>query len=165
MIEKEKNGPCPCGTGLAYVECCGPVLDGALLPLTAEALMRSRYTAFARQDVPYILRSWHRSTRLASFDLDDQKDFVWHGLEVLETEAGGAGDQAGVVEFIANFSGHGQEHHLHERAEFVCEDGRWLYVDGKVNPGRVPATSEKIGRNEPCPCGSGKKYKKCCKAK
>ena len=165
MAEKEKNRPCPCGSGLKFAECCGPFLEGSRPAPTAEALMRSRYTAFAVQDVPYILRSWHRSTRPGSLDLSDEAGFDWHGIEVLETEAGGAEDKAGVVEFIANFSGHGQDHRLHERAKFVCEEGQWLYVDGKVNPGRVPVTSEKIGRNEPCPCGSGKKYKKCCQAK
>ncbi|MFA7383516.1 MAG: YchJ family metal-binding protein [Desulfurivibrionaceae bacterium] len=165
MSNKEKDGFCPCGTGLKFAECCGPFLEGSQLAPTAEALMRSRYTAFAVQNVPYLLRSWHRRTRPATLDLDDQAGFAWHGIEVLETEGGGQGEQAGVVEFIANFSGHGQEHRLHERAQFVCEEGQWLYVDGKVNPGRVPATSEKIGRNEPCPCGSGKKYKKCCQPK
>jgi SEC-C motif-containing protein len=165
MSRKEKKSLCPCGTGLQFSECCAPFIEGGQPAPTAEALMRSRYTAFAVQDVPYLLRSWHRSTRPASLDLDDQAGFAWHGLEVLETEGGGAGEQTGVVEFIANFSGHGQEHRLHERAKFVCEEGQWLYVDGKVNPGRVPAVSEKIGRNEPCPCGSGRKYKKCCQLK
>lgn len=165
MSQKEKKRLCPCGTGLKFAECCAPFLEGRQPAPTAEALMRSRYTAFAVQDVPYLLRSWHRSTRPASLDLDDQAGFAWHGLEVLETEGGGPEEQNGVVEFVANFSGHGQEHRLHERAQFVCEEGQWLYVDGKVNPGRVPATSEKIGRNEPCPCGSGRKYKKCCQVK
>ncbi|PKN22360.1 MAG: hypothetical protein CVU68_04410, partial [Deltaproteobacteria bacterium HGW-Deltaproteobacteria-3] len=71
MTEKEKNRPCPCGNGLKFAECCGPFLEGSRPAPTAEALMRSRYTAFAVQDVPYILRSWHRSTRPASLDLSD----------------------------------------------------------------------------------------------
>jgi len=165
MNEKKKNGLCPCGTELQFAECCGPFLEGRQMAPTAEALMRSRYTAFAVQDVPYLLRSWHRSTRPADLDLNDQTGFAWHGIEVLETENGEAGEEAGVVEFIANFSGNGQDHRLHERAKFVCEEGQWLYVDGKVNPGRIPAVSAKIGRNEPCPCSSGKKYKKCCQPK
>ncbi|MBU4033384.1 MAG: SEC-C domain-containing protein, partial [Proteobacteria bacterium] len=107
MSEKEKKDLCPCGTGLKFAKCCGPLLEGSQPAPTAEALMRSRYTAFAMQDVPYILRSWHRKTRPAELDLDDQEGFVWHGIEVLETQGGEAGEQAGVVEFIANFSGQG----------------------------------------------------------
>lgn len=168
MAEMSEENPCPCGAGGALAACCGRYLSGAEAAPTAEALMRSRYTAFVVQDVAYLLRSWHDSTRPATLDLSDQAEFVWQGLEIFDRQDGGGDGQEGMVEFVARFSAAGEEHSLHERSRFVREDGAWYYVDGDVNPGRrkqEPVRSVRIGRNEPCPCGSGKKYKKCCLAK
>lgn len=91
------DDPCPCGWGRAYGECCGPIHEGRAAAPTAEALMRSRYSAFAVGDEPYLLRSWHPSTRPALLELDpDQR---WLRLEILATEGGSAFHSEGSVEF------------------------------------------------------------------
>jgi SEC-C motif domain protein len=126
--------------------------------------MRSRYTAYTRQAVDYIVETHDPATR-EEVDRDEtekwSREAEWQGLEVVSTERGGEGDDDGVVEFKARFiqRGHGLVHH--ERSRFRKVDGRWYFVDGenvKPKPVRVAQTA---GRNDPCPCGSGKKYKKC----
>lgn len=89
---------CPCGGG-SYGNCCGPALDGGVPPVTAVALMRSRYTAFALQRPGYLLETWHPSTRPDSLELDD--DVQWRHLLIIDSVAGGAADRDGVVEFRA----------------------------------------------------------------
>ena len=148
--------PCQCGSGLAFARCCGPALSGARLPETAEALMRSRYTAFVRGDVAYLLASWHPRTRPATLDLTDQPN--WERLEIVRCEAGTPIDDEGRVEFIAHFRSKDGAGRLHESSRFVREQGRWFYVDG-LQP---TAAVGKPGRNSPCPCGSGRKFKHCC---
>lgn len=117
---------CPCGTGRVLARCCGPVLAGGAAP-TAEALMRSRYTAFAVGDVAHLARSWHPDTRPSSIRLvPDQR---WTGLEVHEA-VGGLLDQEGTVRFTARFERAGRPGALHERSRFARHDGRWTYLDG-----------------------------------
>lgn len=151
--------PCPCGSGQAYARCCCPFVEGGEPAPTAEALMRSRYTAYARRQVPYLLASWHPSTRPARLELEEE--LRWQGLTVLATAKGGPADVDGIVEFEAVFAFQGHQQRLRERSRFVHEAGQWFYVEGV----ELPATSAKTGRNEPCPCGSGKKHKKCCLGK
>ena len=146
---------CPCGSGREFSLCCEPFLEGKEHAPTAERLMRSRYTAYVRQDVPYLLASWHPSTRPENLTLEES--LSWHGLTVLAAQ-GGPEEQEGVVEFVAAFAVQGQRQQLRERSRFLREEDRWLYVDGV----ELPAVSAKIGRNDPCPCGSGRKHKKCC---
>ena len=158
---------CPCGRPAPLDECCGPIVKGDVPAPTAEALMRSRYTAYATGAVDHVVRTTWPAIQKS---LDPKaiakwsRDSTWLGLEILKTERGEATDDVGVVEFRARFKdGAGEQLH-HERAEFKREDGRWYFVDGKpvkTAPVRVLA---KPGRNEPCSCGSGKKYKKCCGA-
>jgi SEC-C motif-containing protein len=156
---------CPCQSGKSFAECCGPYLSGAALPPTAEALMRSRYAAFATHNADYLEETLLPGTR-ADFDraaaLEWATSSEWKGLQIRSTEAGGAGDSEGWVEFVAVFNQNGQDQVHHETGHFEKQDGRWYYVDGVrgIRPRRV----EKVGRNDPCPCGSGKKYKKCCGA-
>ena len=121
--------PCPCGTGLPYTACCGPVHDGAPAP-TAEQLMRSRYAAFARGLPTYLLETWHPTTRPRSLVLDPEQE--WVSLAVLEA-AGGLLDSEGVVEFRARWRHSGASGVLHERSRFVRENGRWLYLRGTVS--------------------------------
>jgi len=123
--------------------------------------MRSRYTAYVTRDVEYVLKSWHPSTRPACFDPTSIPD--WHDLRIVRTEAGQENDRRGMVEFIATALAPQSVYTLHEASRFVKEDDLWFYVDGDLLPEPPPmASSQKIGRNEPCPCGSGKKFKKCC---
>ncbi|GAB6857512.1 YchJ family protein [Microbacterium xylanilyticum] len=120
---------CPCGSGDLFDACCGPILAGRPAP-TAERLMRSRYTAFARGDAAYLLRSWHPSTRPERLDLDD--DVRWLRLDILAKTGGGPFDTEGVVEFEAIHRDPAGRGVLHERSRFVREDGHWYYVDGVV---------------------------------
>ena len=127
------NTPCPCGSGLAYDQCCNPYLDSHAMPNTAEALMRSRYTAYTRQDETYLLQSWHSSTRPTELALTQEASVKWLGLKILRTEAGGVNDDHGLVEFIARYKVNGKAHRLHETSRFVKEDGRWYYVEGELD--------------------------------
>ncbi|TWI13401.1 YchJ family protein [Aerolutibacter ruishenii] len=120
---------CPCGSARAYADCCGPLHAGIAQAATAEALMRSRYSAFVRADADYLLASWHPSTRPASVDMDDAAATRWLGLEVRQHTPLDA-DHA-TVEFIARCKvGGAPAVRLHELSRFVREDGRWYYMDG-----------------------------------
>jgi SEC-C motif-containing protein len=121
---------CPCGTGLLYGECCGPLHGGERAP-TAERLMRSRFSAFATGDTAYLLRTWHRSTRPRALDLDPEDR--WYRLDVVRTERGGLLDADGVVEFRAHRRSPAGRDTLHEVSRFVREDRQWFYVDGAVS--------------------------------
>jgi SEC-C motif-containing protein len=146
---------CPCGSGVAYGECCGMYVTGAVRPDTALQLMRSRYTAYCLRDGPYLLKTWHPSKRPATMDFSAD-DTVWLSLEITRHEAGGGGDDEGKVGFLATYRQGGILCRLRERSRFVKESGEWFYLDGVVQ------SEPKPGRNDPCGCGSGKKYKKCC---
>ncbi len=125
---------CPCGRvdakkrAVAYVDCCGRFVDHfSTTPAPdAEHLMRSRYTAFVREQASYLLATWHSSTRPASLDFD--AGAKWLGLEVRQHQVTGA--DTAEVEFVARYRVQGQAVRLHERSRFVREDGRWFYVDG-----------------------------------
>ncbi|WP_028586067.1 YchJ family protein [Desulfogranum mediterraneum] len=153
-------GPCPCNLAVAYEDCCKPIHSGQRQADTAEALMRSRYSAYVAADIDYLLKTWHPSTRPAA--IDPKTIPRWCGLEVIRTEQGGRDDQQGVVEFRAQAMSHDKALVLHELSRFVCEDGRWLYLDGELQGDGGGLKASKVGRNSPCPCGSGKKFKKCC---
>ncbi|MFD3621877.1 YchJ family protein [Streptomyces sp. NPDC058676] len=115
---------CPCGLPQAYDQCCGRRHSGAAAP-TAEALMRSRYSAFVKRDEGYLLRTWHPRTRPARVEFDP--GMRWTGLEILGTSDGSAFHATGTVTFRASFRGGS----LHERSRFERVDGAWVYVDGE----------------------------------
>lgn len=154
---------CPCGSGRDLDACCGPIIAGTPAP-TPEALMRSRYTAFVRGRLEHVDRT-HAPEIRDDFNRAEAersaRECEWQGLEV--KNATETGDE-GTVEFVARFKRGGQEIVQHERASFCRRDGRWFYLSGKINPGPPQRHFTKIGRNDPCTCGSGKKYKKCCGA-
>ena len=122
---------CPCGSGLAYPACCGRYHEGPqhLLAPTAEALMRSRYSAYALGLRGYLLDCWHPSTRPATLDTDPP-ELRWLGLQVRRHER--VGDTHALVEFVARSKLGGRAHRLHETSRFVCERGRWYYLDGDL---------------------------------
>jgi SEC-C motif-containing protein len=128
--------PCPCGSGHPFSACCGPYLDGTALPETAEALMRSRYTAYTLGDAAYLTATWHPTTRRKDLGLGEP--VKWIGLEVLRCEAGGPGDTRGQVEFIARYKLRGRAQRLHEVSRFQRRQGRWYYLDGTLNTGTAP---------------------------
>lgn len=144
---------CPCGSGRRLDDCCGHYHRGAAAP-TAEALMRSRYSAYVLKNSPYLRESGHSSTRPTDLDISND-DTRWQQLVIINVQQGGEGDSEGVVEFVAVYQG-GQ---LHERSRFVQEKGCWRYLDGEQLP---PLKVNPPGRNTPCPCGSGRKFKHCC---
>ena len=121
---------CPCGSGRPYAHCCGPLIEGTTLPETAEALMRSRYTAYTRMDAAYLTATWHPTTRRKELDLGDPVQ--WIGLKILHTEAGGPADNKGKVEFIARYKEAGRTHRLRELSRFQRHEGRWYYLDGRL---------------------------------
>lgn len=179
------TSPCPCGSGINFDECCEPFLKGQVLPETAEQLMRSRYTAFVRADVAYIKKTLAPESR-KDFDENSTRQWAtqskWKGLQILKTKDGQAKDTKGIVEFIATYAKDGEEIDHHEVSTFrKTDEGQWLFVDGDshthaggqghhdhhhhhhhARPETVVRDQPKIGRNDPCPCGSEKKYKKCC---
>lgn len=118
--------PCPCDSGRPYAACCGRWHAGEPAP-TAEALMRSRYSAYVQRFEPYLLATWHASTRPASVEF--QPGTKWLGLTV--KSASESGDRA-QVEFVARYKvGGGSAVRMQETSRFVREDGRWHYVDGE----------------------------------
>ncbi|MFP3990237.1 YchJ family metal-binding protein [Streptomyces sp. E11-3] len=121
--------PCPCGLSASYGECCGRLHSGAAKAASPEALMRSRYSAFAVGDEAYLSRTWHPSTRPPRIGLESGTR--WVGLEILATTEGTAFHRAGTVTFRARYSDHGRPGSLYEVSRFVRLDGGdWVYVDG-----------------------------------
>lgn len=168
-----QTAPCPCGSSKSYAQCCEPYLSHKLHAPTAEALMRSRYTAHVKANVPYIKETLAPESR-GGFDEKEVRDWAtaseWLGLNVISAKDG-------VIEFTATYKAHGKvvEHHEVATFRFDREQKRWYFVDGDAHVHEegqghhrhepiapIVRESPKIGRNDPCACGSGKKYKKCC---
>jgi SEC-C motif domain protein len=159
----ENNQTCPCGTGSSFADCCGPIISGTRESQTAEELMRARYSAFVTGAIDFIVSSTHSRTR-KEIDLDFIRDWsetsTWRGLEIFETK--NVSEDKALVSFEAQFTQKGEDHSHREKSLFEREDGQWRFVTGEElkNP-TVRYETPKPGRNDPCPCGSGKKYKKC----
>jgi SEC-C motif-containing protein len=117
---------CPCGLGEPYDECCGVFHRGDGTPATAELLMRSRFSAFARADEAYLLRTWHPSTRPAAVEFDPE--LRWTHLEILDKTDGGPFHQSGKVEFRAHYKQGRRPGEMRENSEFARVDGKWVYV-------------------------------------
>lgn len=118
--------PCPCGSD-DYASCCGRYHDGSAAAADAEALMRSRYSAYALKLEAYLLATWHPDTRPASLELAGDRG-KWLGLQV-KRHLQETADRA-TVEFVARYRIGGRAQRLHEISRFVREQGRWLYLDG-----------------------------------
>ncbi len=160
--EKEVNR-CSCGSGLYATACCLVFINTVKTAMSAEQLMRSRYTAFVLGEEQYILSTWHKSTRPQRLELD--RSAQWCGLKVLRTSV--EKDNMAYVEYIAYFRylvGDRQleDGQMHEKSHFVREAGVWFYKDGEQIELATQIKLKKVGRNGPCSCGSGRKYKKCC---
>ncbi|RYG60172.1 MAG: hypothetical protein EON60_08095 [Alphaproteobacteria bacterium] len=159
------HSSCPCCSGRAFDACCEPVLAG-MPARTAESLMRSRYTAFAVGDAGYLETT---SSGQAAVDFDraafeaQMAETEWLGLEIKSTRDGGEDDASGMVTFAARYRYGGQVFTMVEASEFIRVDGAWRYDHGHiVEDIQMPERVAKVGRNDPCPCGSGTKFKKCC---
>ncbi|MBR1920421.1 MAG: YchJ family protein [Kiritimatiellae bacterium] len=157
---------CPCKSGKTFGECCGPIIAGERKAETPEALMRARYSSYATGDVAFLKTS---ATEAVQSEFSEQSAAAWsraaqwHGLEIISTDEGGPDDSEGTVEFRALYTANREFCNHHEVAQFVREADGWKFSDGEI-VGEKPVVREepKIGRNDPCPCGSGRKYKKCC---
>ena len=156
---------CPCGSGRSYSDCCKPYISGKAKAPTAEALMRSRYSAYAEHEIDYIINSCVQRGK-EDIDYKSTREWSeksqWLGLEIINCEKGSITDTEGTVEFKAKYEQNGLKEVHHETARFTKKDGAWLYSGGRVTPNTVVRSTPKTGRNDPCPCGSGKKYKFCC---
>ena len=155
---------CPCGSGKLYSECCEQIISGAQTAKTAEQLMRARYSAYVFAKMDFIFESTHPEHR-DGYDHAGTKEWAetaeWQGLEIIDTTRGGADDSVGEVEFIARFIEKGNNREHHEAGQFKRKEGNWYFTEGHmVRP--KPLIVTKVGRNDPCTCGSGLKYKKCC---
>jgi SEC-C motif-containing protein len=156
--------PCPCGSNLEYAACCQPVIAGERVAETAEQLMRARYAAYVKVETDFLFETTHPEHR-EGYDHKGTREWAesaeWDGLEIVATKNGLARNAAGEVEFIARYQEDGVKKEHHELALFKKEEERWYFTDGAfVKP--KPIISSKVGRNDPCICGSGVKYKKCC---
>ena len=120
---------CPCGSGLTYASCCAPLHDDRPAP-DAQALMRSRYTAYVLKLEDYLLKTWHPDTRPAALDLAKETSTKWLGLEVKRFEV--TGEDTAMVEYVARYKVNGKAERLHEISKFVKLD-KWYYLDGEIN--------------------------------
>lgn len=155
--------PCPCGSTALFSECCEPYIDGSKVPQTAIELLRSRYSAYCTKAIDYIIDTHDPKTRE---ELDREsitswaQESEWLGLEILGCDGGQFDDTSGRIRFSARYRQNNQKIDHLEEAFFERSGDRWYFVDGHTPPAR--RTEPKIGRNAPCPCASGKKYKRCC---
>jgi SEC-C motif domain protein len=127
--------------------------------------MRSRYSAYAMDKSGYLLETWDASSRPKTEKIDFSKENIeWQRLEIVDTKKGGQLDSKGIVEFKAFYLENGEPQLLHEISRFVKTKGRWLYLGGVVKSVGKLVAPDNQGKNAPCPCGSGKKFKRCCGA-
>ncbi|WP_423781655.1 YchJ family protein [Alteromonas stellipolaris] len=171
---------CYCCSNLPFSSCCEPFLKGQAKPQTAAQLMRSRFSAYASKQFEYVLATYtkERQPELSVDELTaNAANATWFALEVGETgnvsliaQAEGVAEVAtqnnegatDTVDFTAYYFENKNLYQLHETSNFIVEDGQWRYHDGILHDdcGKV-----KYGRNLPCLCGSGKKFKQCCATK
>lgn len=159
---------CACGHSRPYPDCCGRFIEGSEAPKTPEELMRSRYTAFTQGNVPYVMKTM-TDTALDDFDPVDFKRWIntvkWTGLTVVEAPPVSEEDFFGSVEFVAGYErSDGETFEIHEKSDFEKIGEEWYYVSGETPKIEPHIREVHVGRNDPCLCGSGKKYKKCCGA-
>jgi len=152
----ERSPDCPCGSGARLDECCGQYLAGTPAP-SAERLMRSRYSAYVLGDIDY-LRQTTLPAQQAGLDAEAMRAWslqsTWLGLQVEKAEPPAERSAHAFVTFSARWRDVSGGHIHRERSAFVRHAGRWYFID--------PTVPLRAGRNDPCPCGSGMKFKKCC---
>ncbi|HKJ54340.1 MAG TPA: YchJ family protein [Gammaproteobacteria bacterium] len=148
---------CPCRSGRHFDRCCGRFISHEATPENAQQLMRSRYSAYVLGEAGYLHDSWHPEYRPADCSVDP--GIRWLGLDIIASSADGDRAQ---VEFEARLLIDGRVDTIHEISDFLRLEDRWFYTRGEQLAARF--ASWKPARNEPCPCGSGNKFKRCCAA-
>ena len=151
---------CHCGKQLSFEDCCQMIINDLSLAKTAEQVMRARYSAYVTCEIDFLHDSLHPDNR-DEFDFDSTQQWAessnWHSLNIIGLKAGTEQDKTGSVDFIAHYTDADKVDRRHcERSQFKRVENSWFFCDGQT------IAPEKIGRNDPCVCGSGKKYKKCC---
>ena len=158
----ETTAPCPCGSGKSYGDCCGPIHAGRQQAPDAERLMRARFTAHVAHDFRFLHQTYRPTAGKPFVEEEGEPTVKWTRLEVHAHETTADPDKA-YVDFSAFGIDEGVEKVLHEKAEFLRVNGAWLYNrEARLGPAPYRSAAPKVGRNDPCPCGSGKKYKQCC---
>ena len=158
----QRGQPCPCGSGQTFEACCEPIHAGKKQPATPEQLMRARFTAHVGHNFRFLHDTYRPTAGKPYVAEEGEPAMTWTRLEVHANEATENPDKA-YVDFSAYGTEEGVEKVLHEKAEFLRINGTWLYNrEARLGPAPIKSATPKIGRNEPCPCGSGKKYKQCC---
>ncbi len=163
---------CPCRTmdqqKLNYESCCAPFIEQKKKAPTAESLMRARYCAYVVKNIDYIDQT-QIETKTETFNKEEALKWAesseWLGLEIKKSHKGGPSDATGTVEFIAHYKdkNSGTELSHHETSLFQKQDGQWKFKEGQIHGAQpVRRLVPKLGRNDLCSCGSGKKFKKCC---
>jgi len=155
---------CPCGSGKNYGECCEPIIKKNALANSPETLMRSRYSAYAKGEILWLRDSLEENQR-KHFDEKGarqwSKQSEWMGLSIIRSEIDEK-NNSGLVEFAAKYKQGGVVREHREVSEFVRKNGEWLLTEGRMIKPETVHKEQTVGRNDPCPCGSGKKFKKCC---
>jgi len=152
---------CLCGSQVKYNACCQPYHESKKVPDTAEYLMRSRFTAYAMRNSEYLLKTWDSSKRPETIDFS-KENVVWTKLEIVPTKKGSTNDKKGLVEFKAYYESEDEEYVMKEMSRFKKHAGQWVYIDGLVSSVGKVGQQTNLGKNAPCSCGSGKKFKRCC---
>ncbi len=159
---------CPCGSSLDYENCCKPYHDGQAIP-TAEAMVRARFSAFSHHIYDFIIETTHPAYRDEVEDsniADNMQGIIWHQLHIQDCSQEPASNGEGTLDtvtFSAVYEINGNVYNLSEKSYFQEQDGTLYYLEGiSHRPEGYRRAEPKVGRNDPCPCGSGKKYKKCC---
>ncbi len=154
--------PCPCGSGQLFEACCEPILTGRQPAATAEKLMRARFTAHVAHDFKFLHATYRPTSGTPYVAETGEPTMAWTKLVVHAHEVTDNPDKA-FVDFSAYGTEEGVEKVLQEKAEFHRINGTWLYTrEARLGPAPYKSATPKVGRNDPCPCGSGKKYKQCC---
>ncbi|WP_143869721.1 YchJ family protein [Catenovulum sediminis] len=149
---------CPCCSGLKFKDCCADKISRKNPAQTPLELMRARYSAYAVKDIDFLVfsqdsRTHSENIRQEIADFANAVKFI--KLEIHNHQHDN--ETQGHVNFSAYYASNGQIHHLTENSQFVFKDGEWFYLSGDTD-----FSTLKINRNETCPCGSGKKFKRCC---
>jgi SEC-C motif domain protein len=156
------DSPCPCGSGQTFAQCCDAIIKQQRPAANAEQVMRSRFTAHVIRDFGHLHRTDLSTARLPYVEEESSGETPWTRLVVHAHEIG-AKPTTAFVDFSAYYKEGDAERALHEKAEFVQVNGTWFYTRAvRQGPAPVKSAHPKIGRNDPCPCGSGKKFKHCC---
>ncbi len=161
LLPPTEGQACPCGSGANFESCCGPVIARKTPASGPEQLMRARFTAHVALNHLFLHETVLENQGRPAPDVEQEGSSPWTRLQIHGSEPGRSPDMA-TVDFTAWFVEKDQELPHHEKAEFKQLAGEWIYVRAlRLGPAPVKNTA-KVGRNDPCPCGSGKKYKHCC---